>query len=264
MEEHNPYHPPRAPVADQAPPSGAWRLVEPRTLPAGSGWDWIAAGWRYFMMNPGIWVVNGVVYFVIALIVGVMPFVSGILNTLFAPVFIGGLTLGCRGLDEGRELRVDHLFAGFRRHLGSLIGVGGGYLLGMMVVGLCVVIVVIMTFGLPVLLHPGLAAAGPVMAVGGIMLAVLVGVVLMAPLLMAYWFAPLLVVLNDVPPFEAMRMSFRASLVNMWPLTIYGLLMFVFGLLASLPLFLGLLVFFPVTWASTYAAYKAIFLEPVE
>lgn len=263
MSDDNPYRPPQAMVADYTAPAGARQLLdEPRKLKSGYGWDWIAAGWRLFMLNPGIWVVNCLVYFVIMIVASIMPFVSSILTTLFSPVFTGGLSLGCRELDEGGELRVDHLFAGFRQQLGNLIGVGGFYLIGMMVVGLAVGIVVVATIGLPALFNPesGAAGAHPATVILGAALALIVGLLTIAPLLMAYWFAPLLVMLNEVAPFAAMRMSFRACLRNMWPLTVYGLLMFVFAIVASLPLMLGLLVFIPVVWASTYAAYKDIFI----
>lgn len=261
MDENNPYNPPLAPVADQHARVDVWRLVAPRSLPAACGWDWIVAGWRYFMMNPGIWVVNTLVYFVIMMVAGVLPFISSVLSTLFTPVFAGGLALGCRELDEGRELRVEHLFAGFRQNLGNLIGVGGFYLVGLLIVGLSAGMVIMATIGLPALLHPESGGGEPVALIGGIVLALVIALVLMVPLLMAYWFAPLLVVLNDVPPFEAMRMSFRACMVNMGPLTVYGLVSVAFALVATLPLFLGLLIFVPVMWASTYAAYKTVFLD---
>ena len=43
------------------------------------------------------------------------------------------------------------------------------------------------------------------------------------PLLMAYWFAPALVVLRNDEPVAAMKTSFRACLANMLPMLVYGI-----------------------------------------
>ena len=58
--------------------------------------------------------------------------------------------------------------------------------------------------------------------------------VLFVPVVMAMLFAPALVALNGVQPFDAMKQSFYASLKNMGPLTLYGIIIMVlFGGLGS-------------------------------
>jgi uncharacterized membrane protein len=89
----------------------------------------------------------------------------------------------------------------------------------------------------------------------------LVGAALFVPLVMAFWFAPALVVLHDVPAFPAMRMSFLACLKNFLPFLLYGIVLTVLAVIATLPLLLGWLVLSPVMWASMYASYRDMFVQ---
>ena len=74
----------------------------------------------------------------------------------------------------------------------------------------------------------------------GALLAVLLGLLLGMPLMMAFWFAPALVVLRNDEPLAAMKASFDACLRNMLPMLVYGLLGLVFAIVASIPFGLGL------------------------
>jgi uncharacterized membrane protein len=95
----------------------------------------------------------------------------------------------------------------------------------------------------------------------GALLAVLFGLLLGVPLVMAYWYAPALVVFRNDDPIAAMKTSFTACLVNMMPMLVYSLLGLVFAIVATIPLGLGWLVLGPVFVASVYASYKDIFPE---
>ena len=55
-------------------------------------------------------------------------------------------------------------------------------------------------------------------------------------------------------------MSFFACLKNFLPFLLYGVAFVVIFIIASLPFGLGLLVAMPLLYASTYAAYRDIFL----
>ncbi len=95
----------------------------------------------------------------------------------------------------------------------------------------------------------------------GALFAVLLGLLLGIPLMMAFWFAPALVALRNAEPLAATKASFDACLRNMWPMLVYSLLGLVFAIVASIPLGLGWLVLAPVFAASIYASYKDIFGE---
>jgi uncharacterized membrane protein len=76
---------------------------------------------------------------------------------------------------------------------------------------------------------------------------------------MAYWFAPALVVLNDVSPLDALIISFKACLTNILPFTLYGIVGLVLTVIAIIPLGLGLLILGPMIVASIYIAWSEIF-----
>ena len=58
-----------------------------------------------------------------------------------------------------------------------------------------------------------------------------------------------------------MKGSFMGCLKNILPFLVYGVIMFVLAIVASIPLALGWLVLGPMTVASVYAAYRDIYLS---
>jgi uncharacterized membrane protein len=92
-------------------------------------------------------------------------------------------------------------------------------------------------------------------------LALLVMFGLMLPLVMALWFAPALVVFHDMGAGEAMKASFLGSLKNMLPFLLYGIVLAIASVIASIPLLLGWLVLGPVIAASIYTSYRDIYFS---
>jgi uncharacterized membrane protein len=95
-----------------------------------------------------------------------------------------------------------------------------------------------------------------------ILLGALVAAALAVPLVAAYWFAPALVVMNDLSPLAAMKASFVGCFRNFIPFLVYGIVMTFFAFIAMIPLGLGFLVWLPLAITSTYVAYRRIFTEP--
>jgi uncharacterized membrane protein len=91
------------------------------------------------------------------------------------------------------------------------------------------------------------------------MFAMLIALVLGALVGMALWFAPGLVVFRGVAPVDAMRLSFDASLKNLVPFLLYGLIYIVASIVASIPFGLGWLVLGPLAMLTVYLSYKDVF-----
>lgn len=230
--------------------------METRNVAAANGWYWIRDGFELFRLNPVIWIALFFIYLLICMALSVVPLIGPIMLNLLAPVFIGGFMMGCRALEAGEELEINHLFAGFKQNTAHLITVGGLYLAGVIVI---VGVIFVMTGG--ALLAAGeqaQAMADPAKA-GVMLLAALVGLTLLLPLIMAYWFAPTLVVFHDIKPVDAMKLSFFACLGNILPFTVYSIVSMVLLVLSAIPLGLGLLVMIPTMTASLYTSYKDIF-----
>jgi len=240
----------------------------PAAVPSGRGSAWWSEGWRLFVAAPGPWVAITVVFIVLLVMIMFIPIIGSVATTLLEPVFAAGIFLGCRSLDRGGGLTIGHLFAGFSERLGPLIIVGLLYLIGSFAIVAVVAGGLIATVGIGGLTalmsgDPFQASWAMLTSVGvGALLALLVGLLLGVPLLMAYWYAPALVVFRNDEPIAAMKASFRACLVNMLPMLVYSLFGLVFAIGASIPLGLGWLVLGPVFAASVYASYKDIFGAP--
>ena len=94
------------------------------------------------------------------------------------------------------------------------------------------------------------------------LLALLIGLALLAPLLAALWFAPALVYFHDEPPLEALKISFFACMKNLLSFLVYGVLLLMLCVAAAIPFMLGFLVVGPLALISVYTSYRAIFTEP--
>jgi uncharacterized membrane protein len=233
-------------------------VAEGHPVPAGHGWTWIAGGWELFKRQPGIWVAIAIIAIVIFVAFYFMRAFGTILGILLTPVFTAGVVIGAKALDEGRELEIAHLFAGFTNRFGALIAVGAIYL----VLWLASVVVSALVTGVSVWVMLG---SGPDLASATmremllILLAWLITLGLMVPVYMAVWFAPPLAVFNGLGAFDALKASFLGCLKNIVPFLTYGLIVFGFAILASIPLLLGWLVLAPVIGASIYTSYCDVY-----
>lgn len=254
---HNPFATPRARVDDPASPGSGALLDPPRGVETGRGFAWFGEGYRLFREAPGTWVGAVLVWLLLNFALGFIPGAGNLIN----PVLLGGLLFGCHTLATGGAFRLEHLFQGFRQNFGTLLLIGLLGVVGTLVI-IAIGILVLLAAGLgSILLNPQAAAGLDQAAMGLVLVAVLAVLALSVPLAMAFWFAPALAILHDLPALGAIGLSFRGCLRNLLPFLAYGLAGLGLGILASLPLFLGWLVLMPVLFTSTYAAYRDIFLE---
>lgn len=233
--------------------------VEIRTVAAGRGWEWMVEGFRIFRKQPLTWIALVVVMVVIWFASLLLPLIGPLTVNLVSPVLFAGLMLACRTTDEDGEPEFSQLFAAFKTHASPLVTVGGVYLIGN-IVAVGVIFGVGGGAALPALLgQTGTDIETLRAALRGLLLGMAMGMAVFIPILMAVWFAPLLIVFHDTPPMEAMKLSFAACWRNTMPLLIYGVATLVLGIIASIPLMLGLIVLLPVLVCSIYASYKDIF-----
>ena len=231
--------------------------MEARQVDAGRGWGWIVEAFELFKLNPLMWIVLLLIYLFIAVALTFVPIIGSLVFSLIAPVFVAGFMLACRALDNGEELLINHLFAGFKENTGQLITIGGIYLAGMIVI-MAVVFASLASLGGDLsALSKGIPPDAETSK--SLLLAILLGSLLVIPLIMAYWFAPALVALNNLSAVEAMKLSFSACLRNILPLFVYSVIAALLLLLAMLPFGLGLFIFGPIMIAVLYTSYKDIF-----
>lgn len=228
-----------------------------RALAPGRGWEWIAQAWALFKKQPGVWIGLVVILVIVFIVMALVPIIGSLATIVLGPVFMGGIALGTRAQDTGGELAIGHLFAGFHERFGPLVLVGVLYLVASVVIALVVGLLTgASLFGMMGSTAPETMPPGAILT---LLLAFLIMLALMVPVFMAIWFAPALIVLHGQDAVEAMKQSFAGCLKNIVPFLIYGLVLLVFSILASIPAGLGWLVLGPVLAASVYTGYKDIF-----
>ncbi|MDP2811740.1 MAG: BPSS1780 family membrane protein [Rhodocyclaceae bacterium] len=227
-----------------------------RVVDAGRPVAWLKQGWNLFMKNPGMWIAITVAVLAILVVLSMVPMVGQLAANFLILVFAAGLMLGCRSLEQGGELRFEHLFAGFRQNTGNLVMVGVFYLVGLVAIMLVTMAVTGGGALTGALMGHG---AGMAMAAGSLLVALLVMLILMVPLVMGIWFAPALVIFHDMAPMAAVKASFSVCLRNVLPFLVYSVILFVLGFIAALPFGLGFLLLVPVLVGAQYASYMDIF-----
>ncbi len=227
-----------------------------RSRPIGQGWTWLVDGWRLFIATPAMWIVTLLAFVIVTFVIGIVPFVGAIAGLLLGPVLFAGLMIGARAVDHGEALSLGHLFAGFQQRVGALMLVGVLFA----VVIVAIVLLLIAIFGSSILL-----AAGDMRllerSIGSFIGAMALGMLLLVPVSMAYYFAPSLVALSDLGALDACKQSFVGVLRNALPFLLFGIVFIVLALAASLPFMLGWLALGPVAICATYVAFHDIFYE---
>jgi uncharacterized membrane protein len=262
---------PRFPVSPLQPAAGGATDVPPPdgwAVDAGRGAAWWGDAWRIFAASPWVWIAITIIFVLIMVTLGFIPVVGQIATSLLYPVLGAGALVGARAVDRGEELTVGHLFSCFGDKLMPLIILALLYMAGWFVIWLVAIALAIGTFGLGAiggLMSGSSAQAGVALisALGiGLLVIVLVALLLAVPLIMAYWYAPALVIFSGAEPFKAMQTSFRACLRNVPPFLIYGLIGLGLGIVASIPFGLGWIVLAPVYMATAWTSYKDVFGSP--
>jgi len=242
-----------------------------RIVEASHGWRWITGGIALFRKNPPVWLLLIATLFIGSRILFAIPLL-GVIAVLVAPNFFAGLAHGAQALEQGKPLRFGYLASGFLKNAPQLITIGGVSLVGQFVMLMAMVLVGGESFsGISKTMISGSATPETVEAMRAaaprMMAAMVVGFAVSLPLMMAVWFAPLLVFFNNARPLAALLLSLWACLRNILPLLVYGMAALVplviltpFSLALRQP-DLGLWLLAPILVPSIYVSYRDLFVE---
>jgi Predicted integral membrane protein (DUF2189) len=259
--------------------------VHAQTLPAAAGWRWIGAGFAIFRRNPPLLAMLVISYWVTVLFLNVLPLVGALAASLVMPGLAVGLMQAARDLERGEPIGLPTLFGGLKQNTRTLLALGALYLaLTVAILGLSALI----DGGeLLQLMLSSKAADRAAIESGDFLLPSLFVMLLMVPVLMAYWFAPVLAAWHGLGVGRALFFSFVACWINWRAFMVYGagLVLFaglipgvVFGLLISafpfgeaafVSIFLVMplmaiiaLTVFSTVYASYYVSYRDVFGTP--
>ncbi|MCH9696557.1 MAG: hypothetical protein K0U68_00470 [Gammaproteobacteria bacterium] len=224
---------------------------------------WYKKGWQWFMVNPMVWVLLVIGYFLVLMALQLLPFVGSLIGAILWPGLSAGLLVAAKKSSEQAPISVNDLFsalASSKHRLGLLH-------LGMisLVVALLSGLVIFKIGGEQLMLvlnqtNPAEISEETIQVMQS-QFPMMMWIMLIISAITAVFFmyAVPLVAFHGVPAFTAIKSSILTTVVNLLPLTLFGLLYLGFATLASLPLMLGFLILMPVTICAWYASYVDIF-----
>ena len=251
--------------------------MQTQIVPGARGWRWLPAGFALYRRNPLALGVIVVGYWLMMILASAVPFIGQFATTVCIPVFAVGIMNACRDIERHRPVPPALLFSAFRPNPVPLLTLGAVYLV------MTLSTLALTSFadgGVLLRLMLGDETSREALETPGFLLACELGIVLMVPVMMAYWFAPVLVAWHGFSPAKALFFSFFACLRNWRPfvgyalsLIIWGVVVpgFIVGILASvLPQGGGavailtaplIFVLAPTLFASFYVTYCDVFAD---
>lgn len=244
--------------------------MDARRLSARHGILWLLAGFALFRRHPPLVTAITFGYLLTVIVVNLIPKIGPFLLPVLLPTLTVMLANGCRAVERGQPFTSEALIAGIGAQRAGLIRLGGLHL-----VGSSLLVLGGFALGEPINISDGIDPAEAMDLASD--LAVLL--LLASPLLMAFWFAPLLTAWDGVSAGKSLFFSFIASWRNWRAFTMYGLALILVGavlpglilviaglisqpLLTVLSIALRMLLIFvlaPTMVASVYLSYRDVF-----
>jgi len=244
--------------------------MDARRLPARHGALWLLAGFALFRRHPPLMTAITFGYLLTVIVVNLIPKVGPFLLPLLLPTLTVILANGCRAIEHGQLFGGNALLTGIKVQRVGLMRLGGLHL-----VGSSLLVVGVYALGDPINISDGIDPAEAMELASDLAVIFL----LASPLLMAFWFAPLLTAWNSVSAGKSLFFSFIASWRNWRAFTIYGLALIMVGailpglilviaglisaeLVTLLSVALRMLLIFalaPTMVASVYLSYRDVF-----
>ncbi|MDE2259199.1 MAG: hypothetical protein KGK17_02605 [Betaproteobacteria bacterium] len=248
-------------------------MTPPRRVPFFRGFFWISEGFHLVFQSPFGWIKVITLWFGFTMVCSMLVVIGPILFSLMLPILFAGLMVGCRAIENGQSMTAAHLFAGFRGKSARLIALGGVNVLGEVILA-----TLLLFWGgqrmleLQTLSMDGTGNLEQLQSLVTDLTPIFITLALVQTvLLMLGWFAPALLVFNDLSLRQALSLSGKACLINALPFLAYSLGMgallmalittaFAVPILGVLLLMMGV----PTLIAAVYVSYRDIFNEVVD
>ena len=245
-----------------------------RVVPARNGWAWLVRGFELFRKNPPMWLFLVFTYSLALTVLHKVRYLGPLISFALIPVFSVSFMFMCAVLERGGALHPALLISGFRSDRPTLMVLGVLYLLSLAA-----------ALGLASLADAGallqwfLLGQPPSLETQqdpSFARAALIAALATAPVMMAFWFAPVLAAWNRIGAAQSLFYSFFAVWRNWRAFLVYGavigalgfFILMTAGVLSllfhsdpGLAQSLTLVLTFPTLFASCYASYRDVFPE---
>ena len=254
----------------------ACHLMQALTLPAKRGSQWLIEGLEIFRMKPALLTLIVFGYLMTMIVVSMIPYAGKAIGFMLIPVFSVSLMNACRVIDNKRTPPPLLLFSGFHQNLPTLFSLGVVYIASTVVaLGAASLVDDGQLFRA---LFLGEVLSDEAMAKTSVQIAAQIIVVLLVPVVMAFWFAPVLAAWHDMSAGKSLFFSLVACARNWRAFLIYVLALgvlciFVPGMLVAIltvtvgPAMAGFLtmifslMLWPTVYASFYVSYRDVFAK---
>ena len=251
--------------------------MKARVVSFARGARWLGEGWRLFRVSPPTWLALVFTYWMIMTAVSFVPFVGLAAATLLIPAFSVGFMAASRSCERRSAPELSLLFEGFRGRPAVQLALGCVYL------ALLAALVGATTLAddgaLARWMLTGRRPDEEVLQSDAFLSALVLAAGLYLPVMMLFWFAPVLGAWHAQGAGKALFFSFIASLLNWRAFLAYGLVatlvtvVIPFVVLSVLLLVSGgkikfgvmalvfplLIILLPTLFASFYASYRDVF-----
>ena len=192
--------------------------------PPARGLAWVAEGFALWKRNPALLTYLTFGYLLILVLLSVVPVIGQAIASLIMPVISLGVLNGVLAVHQGRKVGPEVLVSGFKSEVGGLVTVGGLYLIGTL---LALAATGLVDGGMLIkIMLGGEKLDEATMSTPGLLEASLLGTALTTPLMMAYWFAAMLVGWQGMSAPKAMFFSLVACWRNWMPFFVYLMAIF--------------------------------------
>jgi len=248
------------------------------TLPAKRGLSWLIEGFAIFRRKPALLSFLVLGFWLSMAVVSAIPYLGQMVSFILIPVFSVSLMNACRLIDTDAELPPQILFSGFHRNLQTLLALGVVYVTASLIIlGLSALFDGGLLFRMLVL---GAMPDRDALADTSVFISAQLAICLLIPVMMAFWFAPVLAAWHDMAAGKSLFFSLIACARNWRPFLMYSLAVGIIGvfvprmtnallgggegigqILPSLITVAISLVLLPTLYASFYISYRDIFVS---
>ena len=237
-----------------------------RVVSAASGARWLLQGWNLFRAAPLAWMALVFVYLFVIVLSASIPYVGAAVVALATPALSVSFMAVARAAHRRASIGLEQVAEGFRREPRSQL------LLGVLYAVCTGCILVVAALALNILPEAGEGAQEPQGGSADMLLLLLMYV----PVMILFWFAPVLTAWHGATPAKALFFSAAGVLINWRAFAIYGAVSVAAVLGLAMLVVLGvrlispelaphrlalpvLIAIYPTLLGSYYASYRDVF-----
>lgn len=251
--------------------------MQARTLTTAQGWRWLAEAYAIFRKAPSRLGMVVMAYWLIVLLLNAIPLIGPVLTSLLIPGLSVGVMNACQHAEREQSFEAGILFSALKTRQKPLLTLGGVYLLCSL---FALTLSMLVDGGQLLSVMSGqMLLTDEILASPDFALAAFMVLLAMLPVLMSYWYAPILVSWYQLSISKALFFSFIACLRNWRAFLAYSVSVFLFGavmpfvavgfistlvpessgFVAAILIVPMLMIFAPTVLASFYVSYRDVF-----